>query len=213
MILQKIFKLFQRILYRTRPEQNGRVVVTGRVSGVNQVNFEGNNAVLQYSNFNGNVQVGYATTFSTNCFIHGDITIGKYCQFGPFASINTFNHPINHMSTYINKRLLNGLLSKYKTSAKTQIGNDVWVGKNAIILGGVTIGNGAIIAAGAVVTSDVPPYSVYAGVPAKHIKDRFSPTVVAELEALAWWDKTKSELEAISALFEKDLTQVTSIYE
>lgn len=69
------------------------------------------------------------------------------------------------------------------------IGNDVWIGANAIILQGVTIGDGAIIAAGAVVTKDVPPYAIVGGVPAKVIKYRFSDEVILKLLQIKWWDK------------------------
>ena len=212
-----MYKLLQkigfRIFYNTRLHANKDVMISGKVWGVDQVVFEGNNAVLQNSNFNGTIKVGYATTISTQCFIHGTITIGRYCQFGPFASVNTFNHPMHHMSTYINKRLLRGAVSKYKSSKETVIGNDVWVGKNAIILGGVTIGDGAIIAAGAVVSKDVPPYTIVGGVPAKVIKNRFSDTIIKELLELQWWNKTEDEIEKLAPLFEKDLTQLNSIYD
>jgi virginiamycin A acetyltransferase len=192
--------------------KNG-VSVSGQVRGLQNVDFEGNNAVLDASNFNGNVKVGYATTFSTHNIIHGDIEIGKYCQFGPYASINTYNHPMIHMTTYINKRLLNGAMSKYKTSDKTVIGNDVWIGKNAIILGGIKIGNGVVIAAGSVVTKDVKDYQIVGGVPAKIIKPRFSDTIIKELLGLEWWNKSETQIEEIKHFFDKDLTIVDSIYD
>ncbi|MFT4802600.1 MAG: virginiamycin A acetyltransferase [Flavobacteriaceae bacterium] len=192
--------------------KNG-VSVSGQVRGLQNVDFEGNNAVLDASNFNGNVKVGYATTFSTHNIIHGDIEIGKYCQFGPYASINTYNHPMIHMTTYINKRLLNGAMSKYKTSDKTVIGNDVWIGKNAIILGGIKIGNGVVIAAGSVVTKDVKDYQIVGGVPAKIIKPRFSDTIIKELLGLEWWNKSETQIEEIKHVFDKDLTIVDSIYD
>ena len=75
-----------------------------------------------------------------------------------------------------------------------QIGNDVWIGTGAILLDGVTIGNGAIVAAGAVVNKDVPPYAVVGGVPAKIIKYRFSEEIVKKLEESRWWEKEESWL-------------------
>ena len=206
-------KILDKIIHRTRALQGGKVQVSGVVRGLDKVKFEGNNAVLGFSNFNGKVSVGYATTFGVHNLIHGDVSIGRYCQFGPYAAINTYNHPKDHLSTYINKRLLDGLLTQYKTSDETRIGNDVWVGKNAIILGGVTIGNGAIIAAGSVVTKDVPPYHIAGGVPAKILKPRFSKNVIDEIEALQWWDKSEREIEELKPLFEKNLSGLNSIYE
>lgn len=205
----------KKIIYyylNTAYTKNG-ISVKGEVKGLKNVDFEGNNAVLNASNFNGKIKVGYATTFSTYNLIHGDIEIGKYCQFGPGASINTYNHPKKHITTYINKRLLNGNMAKYKTCKKTIISNDVWVGKDAIILGGIKIGNGAVIAAGSVVTKNVQDYQIVGGVPAKVIKSRFSETIINELLELQWWNKSENEIEKLKPLFEKDLTKVSSIYE
>jgi acetyltransferase-like isoleucine patch superfamily enzyme len=68
------------------------------------------------------------------------------------------------------------------------IGNDVWIGDNAYIMSGVSIGNGAVIAAGAVVTKNVEPYSIVAGIPAKHLKFRFTKKTILALEHCAWWE-------------------------
>ncbi len=213
MIQKLLLKIITKVLYTPRKMQDGKVNVSGIVKGIQQVQFEGNNGILDGCNFNGNIKVGYATTFSIQNLIHGDVEIGRYCQFGPYAAINTFNHPLTHMTSYINKKLFDGMMSKYKTSAKTILGNDVWVGKNAIILGGVIIGNGAVIAAGSVVTKDVPAYHIAGGVPAKVLKPRFSEGVITELQELQWWSKTEQELEALKPLFQKDLTRLNSIYE
>jgi len=189
------------------------IIVAPEVKGFKNVTFEGKNAVLSFCNFNGKIKIGYGTTFGIHNLIHGDVDIGRYCQFGPYASINTFNHPTTHITTYINKNLLGGSMAKYKSSKLTKLGNDIWVGKNAIILGGVTLGNGVIVAAGSVVTKDVPDYHVVAGVPAKVIKKRFSDQVIDELNELKWWDKDESALQEMSALFDKDLEGLKSIYD
>jgi carbonic anhydrase/acetyltransferase-like protein (isoleucine patch superfamily) len=68
------------------------------------------------------------------------------------------------------------------------IGNDVWIGFEAVVLSGVTIGNGAVVAARAMVTKNVEPYAIVAGNPARRVRFRFSPEIVAQLEAIAWWD-------------------------
>lgn len=209
-ILQKF--LIKSLNY-TRFAHNGKVQVSGWVKGIHQPKFEGKNKVLEFSGFNGNIEVGYGTTFSIHNLIHGDISIGRYCQFAPYAAINTYNHPTSHITTYINSNLLHGRMKSFKTSKKTIIGNDVWVGKSAMILGGITIGNGAIIAAGSLVTKDVPAYHIVGGVPAKVIKKRFSDEMIKELEDLAWWNKTEAKIEQLKSLFEKDLTHLNSIYE
>lgn len=208
-------KLIKRVInyFLNSSFEKENVFINGQVKGLQNVTFEGENAVLDASNFNGSIKVGFATTFSIHNLIHGDIQIGKYCQFAPYASINTYNHPYKHITSYINKRLLDGMMQNYKTCNKTIIKNDVWVGKNAIILGGVTVGNGAIIAAGAVVTKDVPNYTIVAGVPAKIIKPRFSKEIIEELLELKWWDKSRKEIDKLRPLFKKDLTKVSTIYE
>jgi len=75
-----------------------------------------------------------------------------------------------------------------ETKGPIVIGNDVWLGRNSLILSGVTIGDGAVVAAGAVVASDVPPYAIAGGVPAKVIRYRFRPDQIAALQRIRWWD-------------------------
>ena len=87
-------------------------------------------------------------------------------------------------------------------SARTYIGDDVWIGSRAIILQGVHVGTGAVVGAGAVVTKDVPPYAVVAGCPAKILRYRFSDEMISEMEREKWWDKSedwiKESVEAFS---------------
>lgn len=77
---------------------------------------------------------------------------------------------------------------------KITIGNDVWIGRSAVVLSGVTIGNGAVVGAGAVVTKDVPPYAIVGGNPAKIIRYRFSPQIVDALEEIQWWNFSDQRL-------------------
>lgn len=194
-------------------EVNDKVKLSGFSRGLQNITFEGKNAVPDRCNFSGTINIGYATTLGYNNFLGGDITIGKYCQVGADVAIHTTNHPISYMSTYINNNLFDGELKKMKETKKVIIGNDVWIGHNVIIVGNVTIGNGAVLAAGAVVTKDVSPYTIVAGVPAKSVRKRFSDSIIQEIEALRWWDMTEKELESIKPLFFKDFTNKESIYE
>ena len=88
----------------------------------------------------------------------------------------------------------------------TVIGSDVWIGYEAVILSGVTIGDGAIIGARAVVTRDIPPYTIAAGVPAKPIRRRFDVETIAQLEELRWWDWEEEKIrQNIAAIRNGDI--------
>lgn len=208
-------KFIKKILYYflNTSDKTEKVLLSGFSRGIQNVVFEGKNAVPDRCNFSGKISLGYATTLGYNNFLHGDITIGKYCQFGADVAIHSTNHPTSYLTTYINQNLFNGKLKALKEVKKVVIENDVWIGHNAIIVGNVTIGNGAVIAAGSVVTKDVAPYAIVGGVPAKEIKKRFSDTIINELEELKWWDKSEKELEKMKPLFLKDFSNLKSIYE
>ncbi|HSD13287.1 MAG TPA: CatB-related O-acetyltransferase [Flavobacterium sp.] len=210
-MLDSLRKVLYHIL--NRPQKKNNVTFFGFHRGLQNVAFEGKNAIPDRCNFSGTIKIGYATTLGYNNLLGGTITIGKYCQIGADVAMHATNHPMNYMTTYINKNLFQGELKKLKEDKQIHIGHDVWIGHNVIIVGNVNVGNGAILAAGSVVTKDVPPYTIVAGVPAKPIRKRFSDKVVQEIEALHWWDKSEAELEKIKPLFFKDFTNKESIYE
>jgi len=190
-----------------------KVTVSGFSRGLQNVVFDGKNAVPDRCNFSGNVKIGYATTLGYNNVLAGEITIGKYCQLGGDVVLHATNHPISSMTTYINNNLFQGELKGLKEENEIVIGNDVWIGHGVIIVGNINIGNGAILAAGSVITKDVPPYTIVGGVPAKIIKKRFSNQIIQEIETLKWWDLSEVELEKIKPLFFKNFKTADSIYE
>lgn len=154
---------------------------------------------LSNANFlKGKVQLGAYSYLSPNCMLHDDIIVGRYCSFGPGVKVSLTEHPTDWFSTHpfqyngtkLFKSFLHysGGLNSFKYNHMTKIGNDVWIGANAIILKGIEIGDGAIVGAGAVVTKNVEPYAIVGGVPAKHIKFRFAKNIVNSLIALKWWD-------------------------
>jgi acetyltransferase-like isoleucine patch superfamily enzyme len=210
-IKNKLKKILYHILNSVEAREG--VETSGFSRGLQNVTFEGKNKVADRCNFSGEIAVGYATTLGYNNFLHGKVTLGKYCQLGADVALHATNHPSNYMTTYINKNLFNGDLKALKTKKEITIGHDVWIGHNALVLGDVSVGNGAIIAGGAVVTKNVAPYSVVAGVPAKEIKKRFSDEIIKEIEALQWWHLSEAELEKIKPLFQKNFDHANSIYD
>lgn len=208
-------KFIKKILYYflNVVEQRKEVILSGFSRGLQNVTFEGKNAVPDGCNFSGKIKIGYATTLGYRNLLGGTISIGKYCQLGVDVALHATNHPISYMTTYINKNLFDGELKSLKQENVIAIGHDVWLGHGVIIVGNVTVGNGAIIAAGSVITKDVEPYAIVAGVPAKEIRKRFSDTIIKEIETLQWWDKSEQELEKIKPLFFKDFSNRHSIYE
>ena len=87
------------------------------------------------------------------------------------------------------------ITSAWDNKGDIVIGNDVWIGFEAVILSGVTIGDGAIIGTRAVVTKDVPPYTIVGGVPAKPIRKRFSDSVISELLKVQWWNWSENRIK------------------
>lgn len=126
-------------------------------------------------------------------FIGDKLIIGKFCQIatGVKFIMNGANHDISGLSTYP-FRVMGGswacapLNPTYK--GDTIIGNDVWIGYNAVIMPGIKVGDGAIIGAGSIVTQDVEPYTIVAGNPAKVIRTRFESAVINNLKQNPWWE-------------------------
>ena len=130
---------------------------------------------------------------------HDELSIGKFCSIACGAKFifNAANHTLNSLSTYPFSIMFeewglptdtDSVAQAWDNHGNITIGNDVWIGYEAVIFSGVTIGDGAIIGTRAVVTKDVPPYTIVGGVPARPIRKRFSEDVIARLEELRWWD-------------------------
>lgn len=125
------------------------------------------------------------------------LIIGKFCSIacGTKFLFNCANHTLKSLSTYTFPLFYeewelekSNLTSAWDYKGDIVIGNDVWIGYEAVIMAGVHIGDGAIIAAHAVVTKDVPPYTIVGGVPAKEIRKRFDADAIKQLQMLKWWD-------------------------
>lgn len=135
-----------------------------------------------------------------------DCEIGKFCSIARECYIGGASHPANWVSTspcFHIKNNATGVCyseNKYKWNKKTVIGNDVWLGIRTIVRGGVTIGDGAVIGAGSVVTKDVGPYEIWAGNPARYIRKRFDDETIRRLEEVKWWDFNDDMLREIGHL-------------
>jgi phosphonate metabolism protein (transferase hexapeptide repeat family) len=130
--------------------------------------------------------------------------IGKFCSIASHAVINPGNHPMErvtqHHCTYRRRRYGfdetdDDSVFDRRRNGGCRIENDVWIGNGAKVMAGVTIGTGSVLAAGCVVTHDVAPYEVVAGVPARVIRMRFDPEIVERLLRIAWWDWDRETLK------------------
>ena len=161
-----------------------------------------------------NSSMGYASYVSEHSFVK-NTAIGRYTCVADNVLTVAGTHPLTYVSihpafystaqypSYVDQSSFEDfkyLDSETKTSIK--IGNDVWIGSRATILEGVKIGDGAVVAAGAVVTKDVPPYSIVGGVPAKVIRYKFSDEEIAFLLKLKWWEKEESWIKEHVGKFE-----------
>ena len=139
--------------------------------------------------------------------INGDrLIIGKFCSIacGAKFMFTSGNHSMSSLATYTfpvffeewNLDVKN-ITSAWDNKGDIVIGNDVWIGFEAVIMSGVHIGDGAIIGTHAVVTKDVPPYTIVGGVPAREIRKRYDAETVSKLERLRWWDMPDDEIKRL----------------
>lgn len=146
----------------------------------------------------------------------GFTDIGAFSSIGPNVSLGGLGwHPINRLSThpaFYSTRLQAGAsftrpedgVDQEAELPRTRVGNDVWMGVGCIVLDGLTIGDGAVIAAGAVVTKDVPPYAIVGGVPARILRYRFSEETIEALLNWRWWELDNAQLAPVAARFMGD---------
>ena len=185
---------------------------------------------------NPNIQIGDYTIY--NDFVHDPrefrknnvlyhypinkdrLIIGKFCSIACSAKFlfNSGNHKMASLSTYTFPLFFEewdlekeNVAQAWDQKGDIIIGNDVWIGYEAVILSGVTIGDGAVIGCRAVVTKDIPPYTIVGGVPAKPIRKRFDEETIKELQKIKWWDwpeeKIAGKIPAIQAGDLKELRE------
>lgn len=201
-----IYKIQHRIKYDIK---------FGRNAYAKNCHFEGRNTLREGASLI-NGKMGYGSYISENSALK-NIEIGRYTCIGPnvtnfygkhptstFVSIHPAFYSLSAQAgfTFAKKQLFeeHSFIDSEKKISNI-IGNDVWIGCNVIIMDGITIGNGAIIAAGSVITKNVQPYSIVGGIPAKPIKSRFNYDQIKLLEKIKWWEKDIETLKQFSELF------------
>jgi chloramphenicol O-acetyltransferase type B len=165
-----------------------------------------NNIAIHRGTVVSNVHFGsfsYVAEKSQLCYIE----VGRFCSIGPEFLCGHGDHPTNFVSTspvfYSTRGQCGETFAQedlFQETRETTIGHDVWIGARVFVRSGVKIGNGALIAAGGVVVSDVPDYAFAGGVPAKVIRYRFAPEVIEELLRIQWWNWTEDKLREAQPL-------------
>lgn len=154
--------------------------------------------------------VGRYTFINIDTVIYENVHVGRFSTFARRCQVAGAEHPIHHVTTsffgisdkwFANDPVACAAVKRRNSpprsrsrSDRTTIGNDVWIGADALVLKGVRIGDGSVVAAGAVVTRDVPPYAIVGGNPARLIRYRFDEATISELLAVKWWNLPPAEI-------------------
>jgi acetyltransferase-like isoleucine patch superfamily enzyme len=163
-----------------------------------------------------NSSIGRGSYFGTNCNLSFS-SVGRYCSVGDNVQIIRSTHPTSvfistHPAfysirkqagfTYVKRQKFQELILLSESNYSVSIGNDVWIGSNVTIMAGIKIADGCIIASNAVLTKSTSPYEVWAGVPARCIKTRFTNSEIVELLNYSWWSKDENWIKANAENFE-----------
>lgn len=196
-ILREIVYLFIMIYHRAKCNS---LIFEYRAKATKQSQFEGHNKLSHHSFFSGNM--GFGSYIGASSIVIGKI--GRFCSIAENVHFITMTHPVtkfvsSHPCFYSTKKqsgfsfveenIFNEEPTLSNSNYSIEVGNDVYIGYGVTIVGPVKIGDGAVIAAGAVVTKDVNPYTLVGGVPAKKIKDRFEQEKIELLLQDKWWNK------------------------
>ena len=153
-----------------------------------------------------NSSLGRYTYCGYDCWMI-ETDVGSFCSISNGVRIGGAGHPMHFVSMSPVFHKGNNVLGKnfseheFDPFIRTKIGHDVWIGENSIIKAGITIGNGAVIGAGSVVTKDVGAYEIWAGNPARLIRSRFDAETAEKLEKTEWWNYSDEELAKAAELF------------
>lgn len=198
------------------------VVAIGTDSFLEEVSTSGRfitgpNCRLYKASIQGNVVLGrYSSLWGPNLDIvtgNQKVIIGSFCSVARNVTMQTFNHNHKKVTSYfMGQNFFNEKWENERVSnGDIVIQNDVWIGSHCVLLGGVTVHNGAVVAANSVVTKDVPAYSIVAGSPARVIGFRFDEDTIEKLQVLQWWDWSEEKVKANKALFDNDNFNLSSL--
>ena len=172
----------------------------------------GKNVIVERRNLLFNSMIGSRTTLGWNNTIR-NAEIGKFCSVAWNCTIGGAQHPLHRLTTsffpfdktygVVNETELSEIEGAYLKPII--IGNDVWIAAGVQVLRGVNVGDGAVLGGGTIVTKDVPPYEIWAGVPAKKIGQRFSDEIIAELMEIKWWNLPIDDIKDNIDLFRRDI--------
>ena len=184
--------------------------VAGGVKTGDRVIFAGGAKVMGEVTIGDDTYIGMGAQICNFTGEASRIEIGKYGAIGP----NVVIYGNTHDETRPSSAFLTAADTNFawaKICGLTRIGHDVWIGANAVLMPGIHVGHGAVIGAGAVVVKDVEPYEVVVGVPARHLRFRFSEEVVRHLLELRWWDWGAERLGANRSFFTNTLKTVADL--
>ena len=209
-ILREMVYGFFMIIHKMK---NKGLIIGFRAKASFDSQFEGNNKLANHSFFKG--KMGFASYIGAKSIVVGKV--GRYCSIADNVTFLTLTHPVKDFVsthpcfyslkkqsgfTYTNIQKFDEEPVLKDSSYSIEIGNDVYIGEGVTIIGPVRIGDGAVIAAGSVVTKNIMPFSIWGGVPAKIIRMRFTDTQIDFLKELRWWDKDSDWLRSHADKFE-----------
>lgn len=208
-VYEKNIKIYRNAVLRK--SICGKAVSIGDDTTIERSNL-GNYVTINRRSYINDSEIGDFSYAGINTTINFS-KIGRFCSIARNVDIGGFDHDYNKITTmpmFRFKQMVNGTKPETIQHELCLIGNDVWIAAGAQVLHDVKIGNGAVIGGGAVVTKDVPPYSIVAGVPARIIKYRFQDEYISQLLKINWWDWPEEILfKNIELLINMDVTQET----
>lgn len=195
--MREIIRLFRKVCFRLLRTLTFHKGIYGRIGKGNRFQ---KHVLINESCVIGNYN--YFGAYSSA----GKTVIGNYCSIAPNVTIGPGEHNISNTSTSVRVMELAGINMDLERG-ECVIGNDVWIGANAVVLRGVHVGDGAVLAAGAIVNKDVPPYAIVGGVPAKVIKFRFEKETINKIVQSEWYNKDIDEAVVIVKKLQKEIAE------